>query len=474
MRQSFIFNVAFLIFVNLLIKPFWVFGIDRTVQNWVGEEVYGIYFAVFNFTYFFQIFLDFGLQQYVSREIGSDNEKLGHQIYNLMIFKSLMTVLYAIITCIGAYMLGYLHYEFIGWLLLNQILLSSIIFLRSNIAAFRKFITDAFLSILDKVLMILISAYFIWGIGRIDILTFVKIQTFAYAVCMIVCLWQVLVLPDKIYRKSDARLLRNIAVSSLPYAAIHFLMTIYYRIDGVMIEKLLGAEGAWQSGVYAQGYRIMESLNNIGYLVSIVLLPLFSFYLFQRYKLLKYLYSGFTIMWLICNAVVVIMFSIKEDMIQLLYKGVDLSYSAKVFGMLLLNFFPVGLLFVISTMLTAAKKFSYMISMLLVAVLMNITLNYVGIKQWGALGAAYATFITQIFMLLVYSIKLYRDFDLSINIKHIVQYTLYPILLICISYFAKPHLSIWAFLALMCVATPILAFLLGLFNKEIFALSIKE
>ncbi len=55
MRPSFAFNVAFLIFVNLLVKPFWVFGIDRTVQNNVGEAAYRAYFAVFNFTYIFQI-----------------------------------------------------------------------------------------------------------------------------------------------------------------------------------------------------------------------------------------------------------------------------------------------------------------------------------------------------------------------------------------------------------------------------------
>jgi O-antigen/teichoic acid export membrane protein len=473
MRQSFIFNVAFLIFVNLLIKPFWVFGIDRSVQNIVGEETYGIFFAVFNFTYFFQIFLDFGLQQYVSREIGSDNEKLGVQIYNLLIFKGFMSLLYALITGVGAYFLGYLQYKFIWWLLLNQILLSAIIFLRSNIAAYRKFITDALLSVLDKIIMIIISTYFIWGIKNIDILTFVKIQSFAFCISFFICLWQVLILPTKIDVRPDLHLLRIIAISSLPYAAIHFLMTIYYRIDGVMIEKLLGDEGAWQSGVYAQGYRIMEALNNIGYLISIVLLPLFSYYYSQRQRLIQYLHSGFTIMWLICNAVVIILFVIKDDMISMLYQGMDLEYSSRVFGILLLNFFPVGLLYVVSTLLTAAKTFRFMITTLIVAVFLNIGLNYVGILKWGAMGAAYATFITQSFMLIVYSVQVVKDFDIHIRYKHIIRYLAYPIVLMLLAYFAKSHMNVWVFILLMTLATPVFAFLSGLLHKDIFKLSIR-
>ncbi len=474
MRQSFIFNVAFLIFVNLLVKPFWVFGIDRSVQNMVGEESYGIFFAIFNFSYFFQLFLDFGLQQYVSREIGSNNDLLGSQIYNLVIFKVIMSLVYISLTGVGAYMLGYLQYNFVGWLLLNQILLSAIIFLRSNIAAYRKFITDALLSVLDKILSIIICSYFIWGIGEIDILTFVKIQTFAYSFCLLVCLWQVIILPSHINRRIDIHLLRVIAVSSIPYAAIHFLMTIYYRIDGVMIEKLLGKEGAWQSGVYAQGYRIMEALNNIGYLVSLVLLPLFAFYYTQPEKLKKFLHSGFTIMWLICNAVIILMYSLKEEMILSLYEGLDLSYSSKVFGMLLLNFFPVGLLFVISTLLTAAKTFRFMITTLIIAVLLNITLNYIGIIRWGALGAAYATLITQIFMLVVYSMKTYSDLRLHVTVKDILRYISYPIILAVLSYTMKSSFHIWSYIAIIGISTPIVAYFTGLLRKDIFMLSIRE
>ena len=55
MQRKFLTNLGLLLFLNLLIKPFWIFGIDRTVQNTVGVEEYGFYFVVFNFSFLFNI-----------------------------------------------------------------------------------------------------------------------------------------------------------------------------------------------------------------------------------------------------------------------------------------------------------------------------------------------------------------------------------------------------------------------------------
>jgi len=52
MQRKFITNLGLLILLNLLIKPFWVFGIDRTVQNIVGAEDFGFYFTIFNLVSF--------------------------------------------------------------------------------------------------------------------------------------------------------------------------------------------------------------------------------------------------------------------------------------------------------------------------------------------------------------------------------------------------------------------------------------
>ena len=46
MQNRFIKNIIFLLFLNLLVKPFWILGIDVAVQNRVGASAYGLYFAL--------------------------------------------------------------------------------------------------------------------------------------------------------------------------------------------------------------------------------------------------------------------------------------------------------------------------------------------------------------------------------------------------------------------------------------------
>jgi len=42
MKREFSTNLILLVAINLVVKPLYIFGIDRTVQNEVGTEVYGL------------------------------------------------------------------------------------------------------------------------------------------------------------------------------------------------------------------------------------------------------------------------------------------------------------------------------------------------------------------------------------------------------------------------------------------------
>ena len=75
-KKDFVFNVGLLIFLNLLIKPFWILGIDVGVQNSVGASQYGLYFAVFNFTFLFNMILDMGITNFNNRNIARHNQLL--------------------------------------------------------------------------------------------------------------------------------------------------------------------------------------------------------------------------------------------------------------------------------------------------------------------------------------------------------------------------------------------------------------
>jgi len=418
LKQSFLFNTLFTLGVNLLIKPIWVFGIDRTVQNRLGESDYGLYFAIFNFTYLFQILLDFGLQNFNQTEIAADNNKLRKILPGMLLTKLVMTVSYLVLTIGVAIALGYAAEKFFPWLLLNQILLSFNIFLRSNISANRLFIKDAFLSICDKVLMIIGCSLMLSGIIpalQLNIENFVFIQTISLAITTVFCVFFIhKLVPDLEWNLNEVLLLKIIR-QALPFAAIYFLMTLYYRIDTVMIEQMLGQDGAKEAGIYAQSYRIMESVNNLGYLVAGLLLPLFAFRIGQKQSFMSELRHGFGLM--LCIAVPIITggYFYAPEIIATLYPGTDSIYSANIFRILLLNFFPVAILYVFGPLLTANRSFRWMIISLVIASSLNVLLNYLLIPDFGAFGASFATLVTQTIMLISYTLALYKIFKINFS-----------------------------------------------------------
>lgn len=471
-----------MVFVNLLIKPFWVFGIDRTVQNKLGESEYGLYFAIFNFTYLFQILLDFGFQNYNNREVAANNKRINELLPSILVFKTLLFIAYLVLCISIAYPLGYLSKSFIWIILCNQILLSFNIYLRSNVSAHQHFITDALLSVLDKLLMILFCAALIWGnlsSFQLSVFNFALAQLAAYAVTFIVCLFFAFRLTEKLTFNFSFNDFLQIARETMPYAIIHFLMTTYYRIDGVMLERLQGVNGATESGIYAQGYRIMESLNNIGYLFAGILLPLFAYRFSKNIEIKTLLKSGLSIMFCVAVSIIVCLFWYREDIMKLLYTSANTNYSAEVFGYLLLNFFPVAILYVIGTLLTANQNFKLMIYTLVIAVVLNVSLNFYLITNFGAKGAGQATLITQLFMLVCYTVYSIRVFKISIQMKYLFQLLAFSgmclsliFLLTKVQFSMSVLYDLLIHIAFYFLCIPVIAYSTGLINKHTFQLKV--
>ena len=94
MRKKFATNLIFLFAANLLVKPFWIFGIDRVVQNKVGAEVYGTYFAVFNYSFLLSILLDFGINNFNNRAVSRNSKRSGEYLLNLMLLKIFLAFIF--------------------------------------------------------------------------------------------------------------------------------------------------------------------------------------------------------------------------------------------------------------------------------------------------------------------------------------------------------------------------------------------
>ena len=107
MQNKFIKNIIFLLFLNLLVKPFWILGVDREVQNMLGDKSYGLYLAIFNFSYLFYIILDLGITNFNSRNIAQDNKSLSKHFAGLSEVKLILGLVYAVVIFVIGYIKGF-------------------------------------------------------------------------------------------------------------------------------------------------------------------------------------------------------------------------------------------------------------------------------------------------------------------------------------------------------------------------------
>lgn len=399
-QKDFVFNLCLLIFLNLLVKPFWMLGVDVGVQNSVGAADYGIYFSILNFTLLFNMVLDMGTTNFNNRNIARNNQLLDKHLSSYIILRLLLGVAYFAVIFAVALLIGYrgIQLRLLFWIGLNQFLNAFLLYVRSNISALLMFKTDSVLSVTDKLLMILFCGLLLWGNltdepFRIE--WFVWCQTVAYLITIAVALFIVL-------RKANLhRLTWNwpffvvIIKKSLPYALVTFLMACYYRIDSVMLERMLpeGA-GAVQSGVYASAFRLMDTLAMIAYLFSVILLPLFSKMLKQREDVVPVVRTSFSLLTLFSVSAVVILYVYREPVIQMFYPDIAES-SVAVFRLIIFGLIPIAMTYLFGTLLTANGSMKVLNLIAVVGIVINVTVNLLLIPRMQACGSAVASFCTQ-------------------------------------------------------------------------------
>ncbi|NOR33663.1 MAG: oligosaccharide flippase family protein, partial [Bacteroidales bacterium] len=280
LKKHFITNLTLLIFLNLLIKPIWFFGIEVGVQNQVGEEIYGFYFSLFNFAFILNMLLDVGINNFNNRAISRDHTKLKGHLAAIIPLKLFLSLIYAGVVLVSGKILGYNHEQFqLLWILvLNQFLASFILYFRTNISGLQLYRTDSLLSVLDRSLMILFTGLLLWGniMQRpFQIEWFVYAQTASYTLTLITSASIVRIRSGSFFRFFSISGSLKILRASYPFALLILMMALFNRVDSVMLERLL-ENGREQAGIYAQSFRIFEAATQFSLLFAMLLLPMFS------------------------------------------------------------------------------------------------------------------------------------------------------------------------------------------------------
>ncbi|MEZ4993987.1 MAG: polysaccharide biosynthesis C-terminal domain-containing protein [Saprospiraceae bacterium] len=471
MRREFLLNIGFLIVVNLLIKPFYIFGIDRTVQNTVSAQQYGLYFTLFNFTFLFHIINDFGLQNFNNRHLSQHRHLLTKYFPSFLSLKILLGLLYLLVIWIAGHLAGYpdTYFHLLPLVGLNWTLVSLVLFLRSNISGLGWYRTDSLLSVLDRSLLILVCGFLLWAPGWRE--SFV-IDWFVYAQTSTLILTALIAFVI-VFRQISSWNFRFrplylllILKQSYPYALVIFLMTVYTRIDGVMIERLLPA-GVEQAGIYAMAYRLLDAANVFGFLIAGLLLPMFSRMLREKVSVFPLLDMSLRLVWMVCLAMAFAVFFYRQEIMEALYLEGN-AYSGDILGYLIISFIAVCGSYLHGSLLTANGSLLRMNIIFALGVVLNVGLNAWLIPQEGALGAALATCITQFVVWLAQAELVRRIFQRPLPWSLIIRFVLFGTLLLAGIWQLRQYATVyWLYLFLVSFPLAVLlALLLGVIDRR--------
>ncbi len=416
MKRNFTANILFLIGINILIKPFYTLAIDTSIQNIVGPEAYGLFFALFNFVYIQQIFADLGIQNFNNRDISQNPEKLETIFPKVLGAKVLFTLFFICVTLLTAWFFGYLQYfdKILVYIIASQASLSMLLYLRTNISGSARYFTDSLFSVLDKLILILWMSYVIWGnpgVVDISISYFVKVQFFSIFIALILILLFTHKNLSRLRLEIDAPFIRKLLLESLPYASLVLMMAGYSKLDGIMLEQLID-DNALTAGEYGRSFRLYDTLNNFTFLFAVLLLPMFSRMLKREEDVNDVVIWAFRILGLgSVFAIVTAYFQGKEILAFFYHTEGGENYMTLV--LLLVAGLALSLNYIYGTLLTANGSIRILNKIAIFGLAINLILNYLVIPKYGQEGAAFTTVVTQFTVLILQVYYCYKDFKLT-------------------------------------------------------------
>ena len=436
MKREFLINIIFLIAINALIKPFYIFGIDRSVQNAVGEHTYGVYYAMWSFSFMFQIVCDLGIQNYNTREIARHRHLLDKYMARVLSLKLILSAAYLVVT----FVIGFFVYRgentmLLFILCLNQILTSLVFYLRSNIAGLGFYRTDSILSAMDRLLLIVIVGSILvvpaWR-EQLTILRFATIQILSLAITAIITFIIIFRKTTRFKLQFNKLHTRIILKEALPYALAVFLMTLYTRPDAVLLERML-PDGAKQTGIYASAYRLLDALNMLGFLFAGLLLPMLSNLIKKKESPLPLVRLSLEI--ILCCAITAASALIihRYEIMPFLYREAT-NYSGDVLALLITSFIALSCSYILSTYLIALGNLKRANKIYAIAIPLSIISNLILIPHYKAFGAATSTLITQFFVVSILYLEARKHLQPTQQLQWWLRFFLFTVLCFGVQY----------------------------------------
>jgi O-antigen/teichoic acid export membrane protein len=401
------------VLLNLLIKPFWLL-LENIVQNDIGHEQYGIYSALAALSILFISLADFGVNYYITQRGSSNPEELKMLFSNVFTFKVILLIVYPVIVTLVGASLNYSGDElyFLALLSFIQALLQFIYFFRAIFQASQHFVIDSFLSVLDKVLLIIIVLVIIYY--GITLHNFILGRLITVIITFGIVYLAILKVYGWIKPSLDFASIKQVVIFSWPFALMAALYSVNERIDQVMVERIYGAK---EAGLYAAAYRWLDAFMMYLWTIMPMFFAKFAFYMNDKEESNKMFNSGL----IICSLPFIFLFSFiffYGEKFFILFSNSDITeinVMSVTLKILMVSALFNGFFSLFGTLVNSTGYVKPMSIAIGLSILLNVVLNFIFIPYYGAIAAAINTGVSTVLLSIVSVLLVRRESIIEIN-----------------------------------------------------------
>lgn len=400
---SLIRNISWLGAANVAVKPFWFLFVTAACMRLLGVSGFGVMNAALSLTMIATSFVNLGMTRYAVREVSRAPDQAPRFFSNFMVLRLGNSIVALAGALVVASVLSYQGNALLA------VLFAGLYAVGLNVTAFCRGIYQALEDLRQEAVMLVVEKALVMACGLILLVTtrtaHLTLAGMAGGMVATTALnvWWV----NRHFARFSLRLLSGRFLKSsvrfmIPFGLAGLFTAVYYRVDMVMIEAMLGETSA---GQYGAAYRILEALIMLPAIVATAavyprLARLQS--TMDRTGFTKLLRQSLVGLGGLSTLISVALALLAPLVIRFL--DPDPAYTPAVAALQILvwsyPFFCVNS--VLYAALVSVNDETFISIFLLGAVVVNVGLNLFMIPAFGINGAAYATIAPEIVLTFVY------------------------------------------------------------------------
>lgn len=365
----------------------------------LSKEHFGKFSFALSLSFIAIVLADLGINTLLIREISRNKNLAGKYFVNAFFTKIALSLITYFIIVAALNILNYpqdtRHIVYVIWLFTILSTFTELFY--SIFRAFEMMLYDALLKILRMLILAIACLYVLFKGYGVFIFSymFVIVETIVVVIAALIALNKFITLKIDI----DFSFIKSLIKRSIPFGFAFVFGMIYFFIGSVMLSKI---KGDVEVAIYSVAYNIALAILFIPTVYTNAIYPVLSRYYKDGKAELKTLYEkSFKYLYIIGLPISVGIYLLAGRIMHFFY-GENYSSSIIALQIISLYLFIKFINFLLGTVLSSIDLQGKRMLGQGATALANILLNLLLIPKFGYVGAAWSTFITEIFLFAVY------------------------------------------------------------------------